>query len=119
MSLRLRGFPDHGFLVWFAVGAGIFAWMVHLTALAAVVGFVHDNNSFWLFHVINFGCLVVAAVAMWLSWLLYRAGDAPIESGTTGGRIGFLGALCLLVNGINILLIVVEGSYVFVIPTGR
>ena len=40
-SLRLRAFPDRGFLVWFALTAGIIAWIVHLVAFAALV----ENSS--------------------------------------------------------------------------
>jgi hypothetical protein len=119
MSLRLRGFPEHGFLVWFALSAGVVAWIAHLAFLASVVGFVHDEGAFWVFDVANAVCLALAVLAMWLSWLLYRAGDDSEEAGTTGGRIRFLGALGLLVNGTNLLLIVTEGVYVYLIPTGR
>jgi hypothetical protein len=119
MSLRVREFPDRGFLVWFALGAGIAVWMVHLTAFAALVEFVHDNGYSWIFTAGNALALVVTLVALWLSWLMYRAGSDDEELGTPGGRIRFLGALALLVNGINLLLILLEGSYVYFIGTGH
>jgi hypothetical protein len=103
MSLRLREFPDRGLLVWFALTAGIAAWIVHLTVFAALVTFVHDNGL----------------LATWLSWLLVRAGDEEEDAGTPGGRIKFLGLLGLLVNALNLLLIVLEGSYIYFIGTGR
>jgi hypothetical protein len=118
MSLRLRGFPDHGFLVWFALVAGIVAWAAHLLFFSAIVGFVRDEGYFWLFYLGNGLCLLLALLATWLSWLLYRAGDDEDEAADTpGGRIRFLGGLGLLVNAINILLIVTEGIYIFFIPT--
>ena len=119
MSLRLREFPDRGFLVWFALTAGIVAWIVHLTAFAGAVGFVHDNGFFWIFYVGNAGAIAVTVIATWLSWLLVRAGDESEEAGTPGGRIKFLGLLGLLVNGINLLLIMLEGSYIYFISTGH
>ena len=115
MSLRLRDFPDHGFLVWFALGAGIVAWAAHLLFFSAVVGLVADDGAFWVFHVGNAFCLVLAVLATWLSWLIYRAGDDDEGAATSGGRMRFLGAVGLLVNGINILLIATEGAYVFFI----
>jgi hypothetical protein len=118
MSLRLRGFPDHGFLVWLALTAGVAAWVVHLVAFAALVEFVHDNGFFWIFYVGNTVALLVTLGAGWLSWLLYRAGDDE-ELGTPAGRTRFLGALGLLVNGINLMLILLEGSYIYFIGTGR
>jgi hypothetical protein len=118
MSLRLRAFPDHGFLLWFALTAGIAAWIVHLTVFAAIVEFVHDNGYFWLFYVGNALAVAVTLVALWLSWLVARAGDDDEEAGTAAGRMRFLGLFGLLVNGINLLLIVLEGSYIYFIHTG-
>jgi hypothetical protein len=119
MSLRLREFPDRGFLVWFALTAGIVAWIVHLSALAAIVEFVHDNGYFWLFYAGNGLAVAVTLLALWLSWLVARAGSDDEESGTEAGRIRFLGLFGLLVNAINLLLIVVEGSYIYFLRTGR
>jgi hypothetical protein len=119
MSLRAREFPDRGILVWFALTAGIAAWLVHLAGFAALVEFVHDNGYSWLFTVGNSLAVVVTLVAGWLSWCIFRAGGDDEELGTVGGRMRFLGALGLLVNGINLLLIVLEGSYVYFIGTGH
>jgi hypothetical protein len=119
MSLRLREFPDRGFLVWFALIAGIVAWIVHLSAFAGAVEFVHDNGFFWFFYVGNGVAIAVTLVAMWLSWLLVRAGNDAEDAGTPGGRIKFLGLVALLVNAINLMLIVLEGSYIYFIGTGH
>ena len=119
MNLRLRSFPDRGPLVWFAFSAGIAAWMVHLTLFASVVALVHRRGDFWIFHVGNAGALVLTLVATSLCWRMVRDADAyagppdwPAE------RIRFLGHVGLLVNAINLLLIVAEGSFVFFIRTG-
>ena len=120
MSLRVRDFPDHGALVWFAVTAGILAWIAHLVFFASIVEFVHDNGYFWLFHVGNVLCIALAVLALYLSWLLYRAGNGDDEEDPTPqGRMRFLGLVGLAVNGINLLLIVFEGSYIFFIGTGH
>src|SRR5439155_1492254 len=118
MNLRVRDFPDRGALVWFALTAGIVAWVVHLTVFAALVEFVHDNGFFWFFYVGNIAAVALTLLAGWLSWLLYRAGDDE-ELGTPAGRMRFLGALGLAVNGINLLLILFEGTYIFFIGTGH
>jgi len=119
MSLRLRGFPDHGFLLWFALSVGLVAWVAHLLFMAAAVGLVRDDGAFWVFHVANAVCAVLAALGLALSWLVYRAGTDPEDAGSAAGRLRFLGALGLLLNGINLLLIVTEGAYIFFIPVGR
>ena len=119
MSLRVKDFPDRGLLVWFAITAGIVAWILHLSAFAALVGFVHDNGYFWIFSLGNGLAVAITLAAGWLSWLMYRAGTDDEEVGTPGGRMRFLGALGLAVNGINLLLILLEGSYVYFIGTGH
>jgi hypothetical protein len=120
MSLRLHDFPDRGALVWFALTAGIAAWVAHLVFFASIVQFVHDNGFFWVFYVGNVVCIAVALFALYLSWLVYRAGDdADDEAATAQGRMRFLGLLGLAFNGVNLALIILEGSYIFFIGTGR
>jgi len=120
MNLRVRDFPDRGALLWFALSAGIAAWAAHLLLFASLVEFVHDNGYFWLFHVGNAVCIALALVALYLSWLVYRAGEgADEEDATPEGRMRFLGVLGLASNGINLLLILAEGTYIFFIGTGH
>jgi hypothetical protein len=119
MSLRIREFPDRGVLVWAALTLGIAAWVLHLTVFAALVEFVHDNGYAWIFTVGNAVTIAVALVALALSWLIFRAGHDDDGAGTPAGRMRFLGALALMINAVNLLLIVVEGSYVYFIGTGH
>jgi hypothetical protein len=119
MSLRVREFPERGVLVWFAVIAGIAAWVFHLVLFAGLVRFVHDNGFFWLFYVGDAIAIVITLVAGWLSWLLVQSSDESEDAGTPGGRRRFLGLLGLIANGINLLLILFEGSYVFFLSTGH
>jgi hypothetical protein len=119
MSLRVRDFPDRGVLVWFAVTAGIAAWVFHLLFFASIVRFVHDNGFYWLFYVGNAIAIVITLVAGWLSWLLVQSSDESEDAGTPGGRRRFLGLLGLLSNGINLLLILFEGTYIFFLSTGH
>ena len=93
-SLRLRAFPDRGFLVWFALTAGIATWLVHLVAFAAIVEFVHDHGRLLaLLRSATASPCVVTLVALWLSWLMARSGDDSEEAGTPAGRIRFLGSV--------------------------
>jgi hypothetical protein len=119
MNLRTRAFPDRGVVVWFALTAGIAAWAVHLVAFASLVEFVHDNGYSWIFTAGNVVAVAVTLFAGWLSYLIYRAGNDDEELGTPGGRMRFLGALGIVVNGINLLLILLEGSYVYFIAPGH
>jgi hypothetical protein len=118
MNLRLRAFPDRGPLVWFAFSAGIAAWIVHLTLFASIVALVHRHGYFWIFHVGNAGALVLTLLATWMCWRMVRDADAYAGPDWPAERIRFLGHVGLLVNAINLLLIVTEGSYVYFIRTG-
>ena len=118
MNLRLRAYPDRGPIVWFALTGGIAAWAVHLVFFSAVVRYVHNTGDFWLFHAGNATCLFVALVATALSWDMYRQGRDDEGAGTPEGRIRFLGILGLVVNGVNILLIVAEGSLIYFLKPG-
>ncbi|HEY7105399.1 MAG TPA: hypothetical protein VH986_03260 [Acidimicrobiia bacterium] len=118
MSLRAREFPDRGVLVWFALTAGIAAWTAHLIGFASLVAFVHDNGYFWIFYVGNGVAIVITLLAAWLSYLMIRSTDDDESAGTTAGRIRFLGIMALLTNGINLMLILLEGTYVFFLRTG-
>jgi hypothetical protein len=115
----VREFPDRGALLWFALVAGIVAWAAHLLSFASLVEFVHDNGYFWLFHVGNAVCLALALLALFLSWLVYRAGDDADDAPTPGGRMRFLGQVGMASNGINVLLIVAEGVYAYLIRPGH
>jgi hypothetical protein len=116
-SLRLRAFPDRGFLVWFALTAGIITWIIHLTAFAAIVTLVHEHGYFWLFYAGNGLAVAVTLVATALCWAMVRSTDEDEESGTPNGRIQFLGQFGLLINAINLMLILLEGSYIYFIRT--
>jgi hypothetical protein len=118
MSLRLRAFPDRGALVWFALLAGIFAWMTHLVGFAIIVAFVDKHGYFWLFYLGNAVTIAITLFAGWLCYLMVKAGNDDESAGTPGGRIRFLGYLGLLLNGANLLLILLEGTYIFFIRTG-
>ena len=118
MSLRLRAYPDRGLLVWLTLTAGIAAWAVHLVAFASIVEFVHDNGYFWLFYAGNGVAVAVTLIALALSWAMARAGRDDEEAGTPAGRIRFLGQMGLFVNGINLALILLEGSYIYFLRTG-
>ena len=117
MSLRLRAFPDHGALVWFALTAGIAAWMAHLVGFSIIVAFVHKHGYFWLFYLGNGVAILITLVAMWLCYRMVQVGEAEESSGTPAGRSRFLGYLGLLANGANLLLILLEGTYIFFLRT--
>ena len=119
MNLRIRAFPDHGPLVWYAVGAGVAAWTFHLVFFASIVELVHDHGYFWLFYVGNGISYAVTFVALALSIVMIRAGTDSEDAGTVAGRIRFLGIVALLSNSINLMLITAEAVYALVLNTGR
>ena len=92
--------------------------LLHLVVFVAVVEYVHNHGRFWIFYAGNGVAVVVTLIALWLSWLMARSGDDSEEAGTPAGRIRFLGLCGLLINVINLMLILLEGSYIYFIRTG-
>ena len=112
MSLRLRSFPDRGFLVWFAVSAGIVAWAAHLLFLASFVEFMRDHGFEWAAHAATAVTALVTVAAMALCVRLLHHGRDDEEQATPSGRTRFLGTMGLWIGGISLALILAEGAYV-------
>jgi hypothetical protein len=106
--------PRHGFRLWFAVFSGIFHWMVHITACAAIAPYTcRYPNAVWAINGLTALTGAATVVAMYWSWLLVRAaGDASSEESDLDGRSMFLGLFGLLTGAISLLLIIWEGLYV-------
>ena len=120
MNLRVRDFPDRGALVWFAVTAGIVAWIAHLVFFASIVEFVHDNGYFWLFHVGNVVCIALARPRAVPLVAAVPAGNGDDEEDPhAAGPDALPRPFGLAVNAMNLLLILFEGSYIFFIGTGH
>ena len=87
---------------------------------AAIVEFVHDHGYFWLFHVGNGTALVVTLLALWLSWQMVQVAPTRARSPARPAGVSASSAeFGLLVNAINLLLILLEGSYIYFIRTGH
>jgi hypothetical protein len=115
MSLRLRAFPDRGFLVWFALSAGVVAWAAHLLFLASFVEFMRDHGFEWVAHLATAVAVAVTVTAMLLSARMLERGHDDEEQATPSGRTRFLGMMGLWIGGISLALILAEGVYVVVL----
>jgi hypothetical protein len=98
-----------GPLVWAATFGSIAAWMVHLTAEAALVPAREAHpDVVWLMHGLTVVLALVVLAGMRVSWTLARLGADDEGAGSPGGRTVFLGYLGLLVGGLNLALILYE-----------
>jgi hypothetical protein len=115
-GLRLREFPERGFLVWYALSAPILAWLVHLIALAALTQYSYNKKggTFWM-HLTTVVTMIATLVAMWLSYQMVRKAGAPESEPGPAGRTRFLGELGLMVGVVNLMLIVLEEVYLDVL----
>jgi hypothetical protein len=106
--------PRHGFRLWFAVFSGIFHWMVHICACAAIAPYTCQHPwAEWVIDAITGVTAAATIVAMYWSWALVRvAQDASQEQSDLDGRSLFLGMFGLLTGGISLVLIIWEGLYV-------
>jgi hypothetical protein len=114
-----RTAPAGGLRFWFAVLGGIGAWLAHLITLTSLVRYtcnVHGHTQ-WVEHAVTAATALVtlAALALCVQYLRAAGSDADEGAGTPWGRTRFLATFGVLSNSVNLLLILVEGTYVFVI----
>jgi hypothetical protein len=110
--------PIHpsGRTLWFAVLAGIGAWMVHLVALAGLARWTcNDDGSRWVLDVLTVAMAAVTAFAIWLCAGIVRGAHDDDAGGTPAARTRWLGVFGIMLGAINLALIVVEGSYAWFI----
>ena len=102
----------------YSVVGGIGAWTVHLLYLSSFAGFGCKHPEWrWSMHALTAATAGATALAIALAWALFRSAGDDERSGTLGGQLRFLGVLGLLVGGINLVLILLEGSYaIFISP---
>ena len=125
MSLRAGPDPRRwAVLGWAAIVVSTGAWAAHLVFSAAWAasggraragaGSACRYGSAWPLHLATGITAAVCLVALGVAWTLTRErADASADAGTFDGQIQFLGRLGIGVAAVNLLLILVEGSYVF------
>ena len=89
---------------WYAVVAPIAAWVVHLCAEASLVQ--HTCNSSgtpWPMHAVTGVCIAVTLSAMAVAFRISQTPAAPWR---------FVGLMGVIVGAANLVLILLEGSYV-------
>jgi len=118
-----RAAPSGGLRFWFAVLGGIVAWLAHLITLTSLVRYtcnVHGRTE-WVEHAVTAAMALVTLAALGLCVQYLRSGatgsgpEADEDAGTPWGRTRFLATFGVLSNSVNLLLILAEGTYVFVI----
>lgn len=109
------GSAPRGALTWFAVFGGIGAWMVHLVAEASFTRFSCTESANWLLHGLTAAMVAVALLATGLSWRLAQSGSDDDAEGSSAGTARFLGLFGVVTGVTNVVLILLEGSYVFFI----
>jgi hypothetical protein len=125
MTTRAGRSPQfYALLGWGAVVASTGAWVAHLVFSAAWAvqggrarfgpGTACAASAAWPMHLATVLMALVCIGALGAAGAVYRhRGDAESGSGTLEGQLRFLGLLGLAVAAVNLVLIVVEGSYVF------
>ena len=114
VKTRMR---EGGVAFWYAVLGGIAAWTVHLFTLSSIDRLTCNLGGYaWVMHAVTGVTAVVTVGAMALSYGLFRAGGDDDAAGSAAGRLRFFGMLGLLLGDVNLALIVLEGSYVELLP---
>ncbi|MDQ4134459.1 MAG: hypothetical protein M3179_14945 [Actinomycetota bacterium] len=109
-----RWVRESGFLLWFAALAGIGAWMVHITLVSSITEFMcTKSETEWLVHAGTVVTAAVTVVATVMCLAAVREAHDPDDAGTLSGNIRFVGIFGVMTGVISLLLILLEGSYVF------
>ncbi len=109
-----RWVRESGFLLWFAALAGIGAWMVHLTLVAAITEFTcTKSEAEWLMHGGTVATAAVTAIGIVMCLAAMREANDPDDAGTLSGNIRFVAIFGVLTGVTSLALILLEGSYVF------
>jgi hypothetical protein len=104
--------PLKGIKLWFAVLGGIAAWTVHLLLVSALTRFTcNEHGTRWIMDALTLVTALVTVAAMWLCVGLIRGSDDDEAADTLSGNTQFLGVFGLMIGGINLALILLEGSY--------
>ena len=111
--------PQGGPRFWFAVLGGIVAWLTHLFIVSSLVRYtcnVHGHAE-WVEHVATLvtGLITLAALGLCVQYLRAAGTEHDEGDATPWGRTRFLALFGVLSNSVNLLLILAEGTYVFVI----
>ncbi|MBV8690894.1 MAG: hypothetical protein JOY57_04490 [Actinobacteria bacterium] len=117
VSDQLEKAPTGGFVFWFAIYGGIVLWLTHLFIVSSLVRLTCNTRgrTEWAAHAATIVTAALTALALWLCVRYLReAGDGE-DVGTPWGRTRFLALFGIISNAVNILLIVAEGAYVFLI----
>ena len=113
-----------GFTLWYALVAGVGAWMIHLVGLAAMVRLTCNDPSWnWALHGLTVVTVAITVAALWLAWKLERRARPALEPTSSAdvtdvstesepSRNRFLGRIGLTVNAFSLALILLEEIYV-------
>ncbi len=103
-----------GGLMWTAALCGIALWMVHITAVSGLAKFAcNDKGTLWWLHAATVITALPTALALRVCWNLVRHSEHDESEGTLAGNHTFVGVFGLITGGFSLLLILLEGSYVF------
>jgi hypothetical protein len=102
---------DGGIRLWSVALAGVAAWAVHLLFVASFVRFSCNRAGVgWVPHAVTAGTAALTVAAMLVCAVLARS--EPDDEATPAARTTFIARVGLLVGGVNLVLILAEGSYV-------
>jgi lysylphosphatidylglycerol synthetase-like protein (DUF2156 family) len=110
--------------VWIAALIGIPAWLAHLTFLAAMVPYTDDHRRWdWTLHAATAFAALVTLAGIAVCFDLWRRAGSRVSDADTAelnppALSRFIGFFGLALGVTNLVLILAEGSYVFLVRRG-
>jgi hypothetical protein len=116
-AMTRRVTPVAQFLVWSALVVPIGAWTVHIILIASLAHLSCSHPGLhWVMHASTAALALITIAAMAVAWHYARLPNGE-DAGSATASLRFLSHVALIVGAANLLLILVEGSYVVFLPS--
>jgi hypothetical protein len=103
----------HGVVLVLASALSIVAWIAHLSSLASLVELSRTRDEVvWVMHALTLALSLVCVAVIVLGIWYVRRTTGQEGDGTPMGRTTFLAWMAIITGSFNLLLILLEGSYV-------
>lgn len=98
-------------LLWTGWVVGPVAWALHILLSYPLMEWVCRTDNYWVLHTLTLATLLMAAVGALVAWRQWTAVGRqwPDANGDPMTRTRFLAASGLIISGLSMLLIVIEG----------
>lgn len=106
----------HPLLLWTGWLMGPLAWALHLMASYLLVPWVCSTGHYWSLHMVTLLTALLAAAGALIAWRQLRGAGRPAGHGKPYvRRVRFMAINGMIISGLSVLIILVEGLPTFIL----